>query len=82
MENNEIDNDDVARDLAYHCLDMIRFIYHLDYVKDCNLENDFYFKVKTSIKRALKDIEERLNSDNERRDNGTDGVGPNCSRKA
>lgn len=61
MKDNKIDNDELARDLAYHCLYMIKHIYRLDSAKDCNLENEFYFKVKTNIKLALKDIEERLN---------------------
>ena len=61
MNNNErIDTDELARDLAYHCLDMIKFIYHLDDVKECDLENEFYFQMKTNIKRVLKEIEERL----------------------
>ena len=64
MRDNKIDNDGLSRDLAYHCLDMIKHIYRLDDVKDCDLENEFYLKVKTSIKRVLNDIEEKQNSDN------------------
>ena len=63
MKDHKINSDELARDLAYHCLAMIKIIYRLDDVKDSDLEDEFYHKVKTSIKSAIKDIEERLNLD-------------------
>ena len=64
MENNKINSNDLTRDLANYCLDMIKYIYRIDIDGTEKINNySYYLVIRSGIERVISDIEKRLNED-------------------